>query len=81
MARYYFNVKRGDTIDFDEEGLALPDVTAAAREAELAARQLLAEAIKARQPNLPEAMVVTDEAGKEVYSFPFVAVLLKTLKW
>jgi hypothetical protein len=80
MARYYFNFKSGDTLDADEEGQDLPDVTAAAREAELAARQLLADAIKARKPNVPEAVVVTDEAGTEVYSLPFVAVLPNTLK-
>ena len=80
MARYYFNFKNGDTVDPDEEGIDLPDVTAAAREAELTARQVLAEAIKARKPNVPEAVVVTDDSGTEVYSLPFVAVLPKTLK-
>ena len=80
MARYYFNFKSGDTVDPDEEGQDLPDISAASREAELTARQLLAEAIKARKPDVPEAVVVTDESGTEVYSLPFVAVLPKTLK-
>jgi hypothetical protein len=80
MARYYFNFKSGDTANPDDEGLDLPDVTAAAREAELTGRQLLAEAIKARKPDVPEAVVVTDESGTEVYSLPFVALLPKTLK-
>ena len=80
MARYYFNFKSGDTVDHDEEGQDLPDISAASREAELTARQLLAEAIKARKPDVPAAVVVTDESGTEVYSLPFVAVLPKTLK-
>jgi hypothetical protein len=80
MARYYFNFNSGGAVDPDEEGQELPDVSAAAREAELAARQILAEAIKARKPDVPEAVVVTDESGTEVYSLPFVAVLPKTLK-
>jgi hypothetical protein len=80
MARYYFNFKSGGTVDPDEEGQELPGISAAAREAELAARQILAEAIKARKPDIPEAVVVTDESGTEVYSLPFVAVLPTTLK-
>ena len=80
MARYYFHVKSGDTIETDDEGLELPDLSAAAREAELSARELLAEAIKARKPDVPEAVVITDELGTEVYSLPLVAVLPKTLK-
>ena len=80
MARYYFHVKSGDTVETDEEGLELADLSAAAREAELTARELLAEAIKARKPNVPEAVVITDESGTEVYSIPFVAVLPKSLK-
>jgi hypothetical protein len=34
MAHYYFNFKSGDTVDPDEEGLDLPDISAAAREAD-----------------------------------------------
>ena len=29
MARYYFHVKSGDTIESDDEGLELPDLSAA----------------------------------------------------
>jgi hypothetical protein len=80
MARYYFNFKSGDAVQPDDEGQDLPDLSAAAREAELAAREMLAEAIKARKPNVPEAIVITDESGTEVYSLPFVSVLPKNLK-
>jgi hypothetical protein len=80
MARYYFHFKSGDTVDPDDEGQDLPDISAAAREAELTARQLLAEAIKARKPKVPEAVVVLDDSGTEVYSLPFVTVLPKNLK-
>ena len=80
MARYYFHFKSGDTVDPDEEGQDFPDISAAAREAELTAREMLAEAIKARRPDVPEAVVVTDESGTEVYSLPFVAVPPKRLK-
>jgi hypothetical protein len=80
MARYYFHFKSGDKARTDDDGVDLPDISAAAREAEQAARELLAEAIEARKPDVPEAVVVTDESGTEVYSLPFGAVLPKTLK-
>jgi hypothetical protein len=40
----------------------------------------LAEAIKHRKPDVPEAVVITDESGTEVYSLAVVAVLPNTLK-
>lgn len=70
MARYYFHFKSGDKARTDDDGVDLPDISAATREAEQAARELLAEAIKARKPDVPEAVVVTDESGTEVYSLP-----------
>ena len=80
MARYYFHFKSGDTVETDEEGLELADLSAVAREADLSARELMADAIKARKPNVPEAVVITDELGTEVYSLPIAAVLPKTLR-
>jgi len=77
--RYYFHFKSGDTVETDDEGIELADLSAAAREAELSAREILAEAIKARKPDVPEAVVITDDSGTEVYSFPMVALLPKTL--
>jgi hypothetical protein len=80
MARYHFNFKTGDTTQVDDEGMELPHLSAALREAELAAREVLAEAIKARKPKVPEAVVITDGSGTEVYSLPIVAVLPDSLK-
>jgi hypothetical protein len=80
MARYYFHFKSGDTVRTDEDGMELADISAAAREAELSAREVLAEAIKARTPNAPEAVVITDDSGTEVYSLPIAALLPKNLK-
>jgi hypothetical protein len=60
--------------------MELPHLSAALREAELAAREVLAEAIKARKPKVPEAVVITDDSGREVYSLPIVAVLPESLK-
>src|ERR1044072_3948817 len=49
MGRFYFHVRMGDELIPDDEGRDLPDLSAALREAQLAARELLADAIKAGQ--------------------------------
>ena len=48
----------------DEEGIDLPDFSAARREAIEAARELLAEAIKDGRAEVPEAFVIADEEGE-----------------
>jgi hypothetical protein len=80
MAQYYFHFKKGDRLAIDDEGQDLPHFSAAVREAELAARELLADAIKARKPKVPEAVVITDASGNELYSIPLAAVLPEPLK-
>jgi len=80
MARYHFDFKTGGTTQADDEGVELPHLSAAIREAELAAREVLAEAIKSRKQKVPEAVVITDDSGSEVYSLPVVAVLPESLK-
>ncbi len=57
-----------------------PDFSAARREAIEAARELLAEAIKDGRPEVPEAFVITDEAGRELDTVPLAAVLPRPLK-
>ena len=46
MGRFYFHLSAGNEITLDEEGTELPDLSAAKGEAVLAARELLADAIK-----------------------------------
>jgi len=53
MGRFYFHLRAGDQIVPDDEGVDLPDLSAAQREAILAARELLAEAIKSGRPEGP----------------------------
>jgi len=40
----------------------------------------LAEAIKDGRPEVPEAFVITDEAGRELDTVPLAAVLPRPLK-
>jgi hypothetical protein len=80
MGRFYFHVRAGDELTPDEEGVDLPDFSAARREAVEAARELLAGAIKDGRPDVPEAFVITDEAGREIDTVPLATVLPETLK-
>jgi len=80
MGRFYFHLRAGDELMPDEEGIDLPDLSAARREAILAARELLAEAIKSGKPEVPEVFVIADEAGRELDTVPLAAVLPENLK-
>jgi len=74
MARFYFHFLEGTSLATDDEGIELPDLSAAVREAELAARELLAEAIKAKQTKVPEAVIVADNSGKRLHTIPVPVV-------
>ena len=77
MGRFYFHLRAGSRLLHDYEGQVLPDVSAARREAERSARELLADAIKASKVEAPEAFVIADEHGCEIGTFPFAEVLPK----
>jgi hypothetical protein len=80
MGRFYFHLREDGELIPDEEGIDLPDLSAARREAIAAARELLAEAIKDGKPNVPEAFVIADEAGRELDTVPLAVVLPESLK-
>jgi hypothetical protein len=80
MGRFYFHLRAGDRVLPDEEGMDLPDFSAARREAIEAARELLAEAIKSGKPEVPEAFVIADESGRELDTIPLAAVLPAPLR-
>jgi len=80
MGRFYFHLQAGDQIVQDDEGVDLPDLSAAQREAILAARELLAEAIKSGKAEVPEAFVIADEVGRALAIVPIAAVLPRPLK-
>jgi hypothetical protein len=80
MGRFYFHVRVGDQLIRDEEGIDLPDFSAARREAIESARELLADAIKAGRPEILEAFVIVDEGGREIDAVLLAAVLPENLK-
>ncbi|WP_430648975.1 DUF6894 family protein [Bradyrhizobium hipponense] len=80
MGRFYFHLRAGDEITLDEEGTELPDLSAAEGEAVLAARELLAEAIKSGTPHVSEVLVIADEVGRPLGTVPLATVLPRLLK-
>jgi hypothetical protein len=75
MGRYYFHLRQGKTLTDDEEGTDLPDLSAAQREAELTARELLAGAIKHGKRVVADALVVADEGGGVVVTLPLETII------
>ena len=80
MGRFYFYLRAGDELIRDDEGVDLPDFSAAQREATLAARELLAEAIRSGRPKVPDALVIVDEVGRMLDAVALAAVLPEPLK-
>jgi hypothetical protein len=80
MARFYFHLQEADKVHTDPEGTDLPDLSAARREALLAARDILSNAIKAGRAKVPDAFVIADAAGRKLDVVPLAAVLPEPLK-
>jgi uncharacterized protein DUF6894 len=80
MGHFYFHVRTGDRLTPDEEGADFPDLAAAQREAVLAAREVLADAIMSGKPDVPEAFVIADERGRPLDIVKIATVLPRSLK-
>ena len=50
MPHYYFQIRDGDDLIRDDEGIELPDLSAARREAVLSARDIVSDAIGTAEP-------------------------------
>ncbi len=81
MGRFYFHIRSGEQVIIDQEGMDLPDDSAARQEARAAARQILAEAIRSGREDTPQEFVITDNEGRELETLPFASVLPKGLKY
>jgi hypothetical protein len=58
----------------------LPDINAAKKEALAAAREMLAEAIKAAREDVPDCFIVADANGQEILSVAFNEALPEKLR-
>ena len=80
MARFYFHLEDNGSLVEDPEGTDLPDLGAARQEAVLAARELLIWTIKMGKRQVPEAVVIADEAGQTLEVLPLASVLPDSLR-
>jgi hypothetical protein len=75
MGRFYFHLRADDELIRDDEGIDLPDFSAAQREAIWTARELLADAIMSGKPEVAQALVIADEADRALAIVPLATVL------
>jgi len=75
LSRFFLHQQTGNGIIEDPDGSEAVDLSAAEREAILAARQLLANAILTGVAPLGTAFRITDETGQVLLTVPFRAAL------
>jgi hypothetical protein len=76
VSRYYLHIPEPDS---DPEGTELPDLAAARREALLAAREILAHAIKQARDDVPLHILITDASGQVLDTVHLAEVLPKAI--
>ena len=77
MKKFYFHLRSTDELVLDEEGAEFPGYPEALREATLAARDILIDAIKVGRAHVPQALVIADGAGRELGAFKIAELLPK----
>ncbi len=75
MPRFYFHLRRGDSVDNDDDGTECADAAAARQEAIATARELLANAIKSGRNDTFDSIIVADDCGQELTTVAFSEVL------
>ena len=75
MPKFYFNVRDGDEVIEDREGIDMPCSDAAEAEATQAARELLAEQLKFGSMLDAKEFEILDDKREKVLSLPFRSVL------
>jgi uncharacterized protein DUF6894 len=80
MARFYINFRNGNQIAKDDEGQDLPGLEEARAAALVSAREILADNVKAGAKNPLQAVIITDESGREIMTIPAKEVLPDPLK-
>jgi hypothetical protein len=73
--RYYLNIRTGNELIIDDEGVDLPDLGDVAEEARQAARDILADRIKHGEKVDDGIFEVLDASGATVMTIPIRSVL------
>ena len=71
MARFFFNFRRGETLQFDEEGTEFDTVELAFLAAFEAGRDMWRELMLERSDPATCAFEVSDSAGRSLFHLPF----------
>jgi hypothetical protein len=79
MPKFYFHTKMSDELFRDPEGEELPDTDHAIEEAIMAAREILAAAIRAGKEPPIDTIVIADDRGRQIEVVPLAEVLPKSL--
>ena len=81
MPRYYRHIRQSDQLIHDTDGIELADLDAARADALEGIRDILAEAIKrGNDVPLDDAIVITNKAGRELMTIPFIEALPPRLR-
>lgn len=75
MPRYYLHIRDGERLIEDHEGVELPSVVNAKGEAEKAAREILAQKVKAGDIIDGQQFEIYDAWGNRLLRVPFKSVL------
>jgi hypothetical protein len=78
--RYFFHIRHHDALVEDPEGTELDGIESVRREAEVAARELIADRVRAGTPlHIETTFEVRDENANVVLMLPFASVFLAAL--
>jgi hypothetical protein len=80
MPQFFFNFRNGNTIAKDELGVDFPSLEDARQAALGSAREMVAESIRTNCSRPVEAVIVTDEAGRELLTISARDVLPASLR-
>ena len=70
MPRYYFNVRDGETLSEDVDGIELQDLEAARREAIVAARDIMIDQLRGGEQVDGQIFEIEDEEGEVLLVIP-----------
>ena len=80
MVRFYFHIQMREKILPDLDGIELPDIATATDEALLTLREMLADAIRTGNKNMPDRLIITDSVGRELAVVSLADALPKALR-
>lgn len=75
MPRYFFHIREHDTFELDREGVELPDIRAARREAVAAAKEMVVEAVRGDEIIDHRQIEIMASDGKLVAVVPLQSVI------